>query len=209
MAHPAIYRWGLQDRLLNIAENYLGVPVAYDGVNIFFTKADGRETGVRCWHRDAEDRRMLKIAVYVHDVDEGSGPFQVLRRGVAEACGRFERSYPVLTQQQLAKALPDFDANRDVVTCLGKRGTVVFSDTASFYHRGKPAITRDRYAIFFNYMSRTPLRPFRCERTLISRAQVEQLAEHLPKRQRDCVLWRKALPLVARILPPAPTYGRT
>jgi hypothetical protein len=98
---------------------------------------------------------------------------------------------------------------RDVATCIGKRGTVVFSDTASFYHRGMPAITRDRYAIFFNYMSRMPLRPFRCERTMISRAQVDQLAKELPTRQRDCVLWRKDLPLVARILPPAPSYERT
>ena len=31
----------------------------------------------------------------------------------------------------------------------------------------------------------------------------------LPARQRDCMLWRKALPLVARILPPAPIYGNT
>jgi hypothetical protein len=209
MAHPQIYQWGLHDRLLDIAENYLGVPVGYDGINVFFTKADGRETGVRCWHRDSEDRRMLKIAVYLHDVDEGNGPFQVLQRGIPGYDHPGGALSPVLTQRDLEEALPDFDMARDVVTCLGRRGTVVFSDTASFYHRGMPAITRDRYAIFFNYISRTPLRPFRCERTMISRAQVNQLARGLPRRQRDCVLWRKALPLIARILPPAPISGRT
>ena len=47
MAHPQIYQWGLHGRLLDIAENYLGVPVGYDGLNIFFTKADGRENGPR------------------------------------------------------------------------------------------------------------------------------------------------------------------
>src|ERR1700761_4762830 len=82
MAHPQIYQWGLHGRLLDIAENYLGVPVGYDGLNIFFTKADGRENGVRRWHRDSEDRQMLKIAVYIHDVDDGSGPFQVLKRRI-------------------------------------------------------------------------------------------------------------------------------
>lgn len=209
MTYPQIYRWGLHGRLLDIAENYLGVPVGYDGINIFFTVADGRETGVRLWHRDTEDRQMLKIAVYIHDVDEGNGPFQVLQRRIPKYDHLASGKFPVLTQRQMEGALPDFDMARDVVTCIGKRGTVVFSDTASFYHRGMPAITRDRYAIFFNYMGRVPLRPFRCERTMISRAQVNQLAKELPARQRDCVLWRNALPLVARILPPAPIYGST
>jgi hypothetical protein len=60
VAHDKIIRWGLSDRLLDIAENYLGVPTGYDGINVFFTKADGMEAGARRWHRDAEDRRMLK-----------------------------------------------------------------------------------------------------------------------------------------------------
>jgi hypothetical protein len=209
MRHPGIFQWGLHDRLLDIAENYLGVPVGYDGINIFFTAADGCESGVRLWHRDSEDRQMLKIAVYIHDVDQGNGPFQVLKRRIPGYDRAANGTFPVLTQRQLEDALPDFNMARDVVTCVGKRGTVVFSDTASFYHRGMPAVTHDRYAIFFNYINRVPLRPFRCERTMISRAQVEQLAEDLPPRQRDCVLWRKSLPLVARILPPAPIYGRT
>ncbi|MGY3444677.1 hypothetical protein [Bradyrhizobium sp. USDA 4473] len=207
MAHRQIYHWGLHGRLLDIAENYLGVPVGYDGINIFFTLADGRENGVRLWHRDGEDRRMLKIAVYIHDVDEGNGPFQVLRRRIPAYDHLPSGRFPELTQHQLEETLPDFDMARDVVTCTGKRGTVIFSDTASFYHRGMPAIRRDRYAIFLNYIGRVPLRPFRCERSMVSRAQIHQLAKELPARQRDCVLWRNALPLVACILPPAPTYS--
>ena len=74
VAHDKIIRWGLSDRLLDIAENYLGAPVGYDGINVFFTKADGMEAGPRRWHRDVEDRRMLKIALYLNDVDEDGGP---------------------------------------------------------------------------------------------------------------------------------------
>src|SRR5271167_2555608 len=59
VTHDKIIRWGLSDRLLDIAENYLCVLVGYDGINIFFTKADGMETGARRWHRDVEDRRMV------------------------------------------------------------------------------------------------------------------------------------------------------
>jgi hypothetical protein len=114
--------------------------------------------------------------------------------------------FPILTQEQLEKALGDFDPDRDVVTCTGKAGTVIFADTAALYHRGKPASARDRCAIFFNYMNRAPLRPFRCERSPISRAQTRRLAASMPQRQRDCLLWRDSLPLVARIVPPTPVW---
>jgi hypothetical protein len=206
VTHDKIIRWGLSDRLLDIAENYLGVPVGYDGANVFFTKADGMEAGPRRWHRDVEDRRMLKIALYLNDVDEDGGPLQLLRRQLPDRDRMVRGKFPILTQEKLETALGDFDPDRDVVTCTGKAGTVIFGDTAALYHRGKPASARDRCAIFFNYMNRVPLRPFRCERSTISRAQTRRLAASMPQRQRDCLLWRDSLPLVARIVPPAPVW---
>ena len=206
VAHDKIIRWGLNDRLLDIAENYLYVPVGYDGINVLFTKADGIEAGARRWHRDAEDRRMVKIALYLNDVDEDGGPLQVLRRRLPDHDRMVGGKFRILRQGQLEKALGDFDPDRDVVTCTGKAGTLIFADTAALYHRGKPASARDRCAIYFNYMSRTPLRPFRCERSTISRAQIRRLAASMPQRQRDCLLWRDSLPLVARIVPPAPVW---
>jgi hypothetical protein len=207
ITHDKIIRWGLSDRLLDIAENYLGVPIGYDGANVYFTKADGMEAGQRRWHRDAEDRRMQKIALYLNDVDEDGGPLQVLRRPLPDHNRMVRGRFPVLSQEKLESTLGDFDPDRDVVTCTGKAGTVIFADTASFYHRGKPASARDRCAIFFNYMNRTPLRPFRCERSPISREQTRRLATSVPQRQRDCLLWRDSLPLVARIVPPAPMWN--
>jgi hypothetical protein len=206
VAHDKIIRWGLSDRLIDIAENYLGVPVGYDGANVYFTKADGMEAGQRRWHRDAEDRRMLKIALYLNDVDEDGGPLQVLLRQLPHHHRMVRGKFPILSQENLETALGDFDPGRDVVTCTGKAGILIFADTAALYHRGKPASARDRCAIFFNYMNRAPLRPFRCERSTISRAQTRRLAASMPQRQRDCLLWRDSLPFLARIVPPAPVW---
>jgi hypothetical protein len=54
-----IFSWGLQERLLDIAENYLGVPVAYRG--LFFQKdfANEQQVHTRLWHKDPEDHRQL------------------------------------------------------------------------------------------------------------------------------------------------------
>ncbi|EJN13867.1 hypothetical protein PMI42_02571 [Bradyrhizobium sp. YR681] len=45
MRHPHIVRWALNDRILDIVETYLGLPVAYDTMNFFYTMADGRQVG--------------------------------------------------------------------------------------------------------------------------------------------------------------------
>ena len=204
LRNPSIFRWGVNDGMLQIAEAYLGLPVGYDGLNLFYTVADGREVAARKWHRDCEDRRMLKVAVYLNDVDEAGGPFQVLHRDVAGSRSTRPFDYRVLTQKKLEQSLADPLREGDVTTCVGPAGTVVFADTARFYHRGKPAVSRDRRAIFYNYMTRVPRHPFFCERSVLSRAQIAELAAEMTPSQRACVLWRDALPLIARIIPPHP-----
>ncbi|AYG70154.1 hypothetical protein CCGE531_29375 (plasmid) [Rhizobium sp. CCGE531] len=201
MSNPAIFLWGLNQRLLNIVEAYLGLPVAYDGMNMFYTIADGRQIGTRKWHRDREDRRMVKIAVYCNDVDEGSGPLQVVRPNVVTGDLADKFTYPALSQQLLEARLGGPVIDRDVVTCTGPAGTVIFSDTASQYHRGKPATSRDRCAIFYNYFSRSPRHPFFCERSGLSRSQIAEFSHALTPEQKSCINWRDNLPKAVRLIP--------
>jgi hypothetical protein len=203
LQNKEILLWGLNERLLQIAENYLGLPVAFDGINIFYTKADGREVAARKWHVDGEDRRMLKIAVYFNDVDSDGGPLQILKTDLPPRTFVEKFRAPVYTQERLASQLTT-PPDENIATCTGPAGTVIFCDTARKYHRGKPAVARDRCAVFYNYFSRPPLRPFYCERSTLSREQLRSLANDLSPLQRASVLWRDTQPLIARILPPAP-----
>mgnify|MGYP000099513185 CR=1 FL=1 len=191
----------MQPRLIAIVEHYLGLPVAYDGLNLFYTIADGRQIGTRKWHRDREDRRMVKIAVYCNDVDAGGGPLQILRRGVIDPALESSFTYPVLSQEDLEALLGRAPADDEVITCTGRAGTVIFSDTASQYHRGKPALTSDRCAIFYNYFARIPRHPFFCDRSGLSRRQIADLVEGLRPAQRDAALWVEDLPWIARLVP--------
>jgi hypothetical protein len=200
--HPAVFSWGLQDRLLDIAECYVGLPVAYDGVCINYTVADGREVSTRKWHRDWEDRRMLKVAVYLHDVHPTGGPFQMIRRKDSSQNDDDGFAYDLADDAELERRL-GADFTRDVVSCEGPGGTVIFTDTARFFHRGKPATARDRAAIFYSYFASPPRHPFLCERTGMARRDIARLAHDLPDRQRDAALWRRRLPLPLRLIPPA------
>lgn len=200
--YPEFFAWGVQDRLLDIAEAYIGLPPAYDGVCINYTVADGREVATRKWHRDWEDRRMLKVAVYLHDVDEGGGPFQMIKRHDSAQSDAQGYRYDLASDADLASRLGD-DYRRDIVSCEGAGGTVIFTDTARFFHRGKPATARDRAAIFYSYFAERPRHPFLCERTGMARRDIARLAATMPARQRRAALWRERLPLALRLIPSA------
>lgn len=204
MRHPHIVRWPLNDRILNIVETYLGLPAGYDTLNFFYTVADGRQVAARRWHRDLEDRRMVKVIVYLHDVDMDTGPLEILHRRFPGSDSLEGANFPVLTQEMLEERLGTTLESGDVTTCTGTAGTVIFTDVARYYHRGRPAIARDRCALFYNFFSHRPLRPFFCERHLFSREQLSELAAGQAARARDCMLWYSSLPLFARIVPSAP-----
>lgn len=200
-AHPELFRLGLDDRLLDIAQAYIGLPVAYDGVHIIYTVADGRAVSTRRWHRDWEDRRMVKMIVYCSDVGPDDGPLEVISRGDGAQTDNRGYDYKLASPDDMAARFgPDYSS--DVVSCVGPAGTVVFADTASYFHRGNPAAENDRRALFYSYFARSPRHPFFCERSGLSRTQIAALAEGLPPRQTAATLWRQELPMLMRMIPP-------
>jgi len=192
--YRAIFEWGLHPTLLNIVEGYLGLPPAYDGPKVAYTPADGLQAGTRLWHRDREDRRMMKIAIYLTDVPYSGGPLECLKREVYDGPIDRDFNYPVFTHAQLERRFGRPIVDADITSCIGPAGTVVFMDTVRLFHRGKPALDVDRRAIFQSYFSRNPRHPFFCERSDLSRAELARFAKHLSyPAQRDAVSWRDVI----------------
>lgn len=186
-----IFAWGLNDDILRIVSLYLGEAPAYDAFSAYYSRADGRQAGPRLWHRDREDVRMVKVAVYLTDVDEMSGPYEIVKPHYGQRMGHAHFEAMTDGRMRAALALPE---SVDFATrCTGPAGTVIFSDTALHYHRGRPPVSRDREAIFFSYFSRRPRYPFFCERSAFSRGQLRMLAASLSPAKRECVLWRDNL----------------
>ncbi len=201
--YPEIFRWGLQDRLLKIAENYIQTPVGYNTFSCDLTNPCASETNQRRWHVDHEDRRMLKVIVYLNDVDIESGPFEYLNLEATKFIYEklsFREKHGFLTHDQLLSRLAEC-SSCEINACLGKAGTVIFVDTARLFHRGKPTTKKSRQAAFFGYISRRPSNPFRCGTNGMLSEQLQELAKDLPQDKRDCVLWRNALPPVAQLVP--------
>lgn len=200
---PAIFHWGLNERLLDIAEAYIGLPPAYDGMTLIYTVADGTELGPRQWHRDREDRKMIKLAVYCNDVTEHGGPFELISR-VDTSQGVDDRYHFEFGTKEVLERCLGTDYEGDVVSCTGPAGTVVFADTARFFHRGAPAYDKDRAALFYGYFANRTRHPYFCERSGLTRGEIAELTSSLSPRQRASALWPETLPTWLKLIPPAP-----
>lgn len=90
------------------------------------------------WHRDPEEKRTMKVFIYVNDVDESNGPFTYVRGSHPTSKSRYAGLFPqVLPYGSYPDAarLEDLIDPKDIVLATGNSGTVIFCDTAGI-HRG-------------------------------------------------------------------------
>lgn len=157
-AHPALIEWGLGERIIAIVENYIGLPVSYRGLQARIDLADGTQVETRLWHRDGEDRRIVKFIVYVADVPQGEGGFEYIAKPDAPSAAAVRLTDNRVLDTDMAALVPR-DRWRP---CTGPAGTVVITDTCSVWHRGGVPGGRDRLTLFYAYNSRRPLAPQHC-----------------------------------------------
>ncbi|TAE58491.1 MAG: 2OG-Fe(II) oxygenase [Nostocales cyanobacterium] len=185
MANPIIYLWGLEPRLINIVEHFLGLPVAYHGVYVRRDVANNLEIGSRLWHIDKEAHKILKVIVYLHDVDENNGAFEYLTPDVTlEVAKSLKYRTGYICDQIMQSVIPDSYYQ----PCVGKAGTVIFAATHSIFHRGKIPVHADRYSVFFDYTPRLKEHSFYGDSCLASE-DITSLSTHLSQYQKDCLFY--------------------
>ncbi len=185
MEYPEIFFWGLEKRLLNMVENYLGLPVAYHGLYFRRDIINKVQEKSRLWHIDREDRKLFKIIVYLNDVNDDGGPFQYIPQSLTSSVAhslRYNSGY--IQEKTMQRVLSPSNWK----SCTGPSGTVVFVDTASLFHRGKIPTSVERFTIFFDYSSRRL--PLYGESSL-TEEDLLILATKLSEDERRCVFWRQ------------------
>ena len=140
MDNPYI-RINLDARVLAIAGSYMGLAPKFRGFSLRVTlpvPASTTEYFSQRWHRDPEDRNMLKIFIYMTDVlDVASGPFTYIKG--SHPGGSMEH---VFSQKPPAATYPELGEVEKIIpkefmqTCLGKAGTIIFADTSGLHKGG-------------------------------------------------------------------------
>lgn len=161
---PEFAAWAQEPRLLHIIENYIGLPIAFHGVQLQRDFANKNQVLAELWHKDAEDRRMIKVIVYLSDVEEEHGPFQYIpKSNVSPSAWRRIKS-AIANAKDLGISdaeMEQFIPRSDWRSCTGPAGTVIFVDTKAVLHHGKSRL-KERSALFFVYTSARPLHPEYC-----------------------------------------------
>ena len=110
------------------------------------------------WHRDFNDKHLLKAFLYLVDVDEGTGPFEYVP-GSAPG-GRYADAWPwrplgenYPPDGELEERIPA----EAIKTFTGPKGTLLFCNTSGF-HRGGFATAKPRVLATVTYSSPASLK---------------------------------------------------
>jgi hypothetical protein len=152
-------RLGVNRRLLDVANAYLGMCAKLEYVDLWYTPpvAEAERRSSQRWHRDFNDRHLLKAFVYLVDVDEDAGPFEYVPRsapgGELDALWPWRPlgdNYP--PQDELAERVAD-----RAVTFTAPAWTLILCNTCGF-HRGGFATGKPRALATFTWDSPASLK---------------------------------------------------
>jgi hypothetical protein len=179
-AYPALYLWGLDEVILDIVENCIGLPVTYHGVLARREINDGKQIGSRLWHNDAEDRIIIRVNTYVTDVRVEDGPFEYVPKPISPPHGTFSS---MVDDAAVAKVVP----REFWKACPGPAHTVIIAATSQVLHHGKvPTSDRRRIAVSHYYTSRHPTCEELC-RAFSFAPGLPYIKAPLSKRQREAL----------------------
>lgn len=150
------FRFCLSRRLLDVANAYLRLWSKLEYVDLWYSIPQPPEAERRAsqrWHRDYNDRHLLKAFLYLVDVDEETGPFQYVPG--SQPGGPYADAWPwrplgqtYPPEEELAQRIPP-DA---VKTFTAPKGTLILCNTSGF-HRGGFATGKPRVLATATYSS--------------------------------------------------------
>jgi ectoine hydroxylase-related dioxygenase (phytanoyl-CoA dioxygenase family) len=143
-------------RMLDIANSYVGLLTKLEYVDVWYSvpqPGTSERVASQKWHRDFNDRKLVKAFLYLVDVDETMGPFEYVPGSAGDGpyAGLWPweplgTNYP--SQAEFAGRVPD----ASIRTFTAPRGTLIFCDTSGF-HRGGLSTTRPRVLATVTYSS--------------------------------------------------------
>ena len=150
------FRASTSRRMLDIANAYLRMWSKLEYLDVWYSvpQATGAErVSSQRWHRDYNDKHLLKAFLYLVDVDAAMGPFQYVPG--SQPGGPYADAWPWTplgqnypTEEELEQRIPSSAAH----AFTGPRATLIFCNTAGF-HRGGFSTTDPRVLATVTYSS--------------------------------------------------------
>jgi hypothetical protein len=150
------FRACVSHRMLDIANSYLRMWSKLEYLDVWYSvpqPATGERVSSQLWHRDYNDKHLLKAFLHLVDVDDEMGPFQYVPE--SQPGGRYADAWPwsplgqnYPSEQELEERIPA----SDVRTFTGPQASLLFCNTAGF-HRGGFSTSAPRVLATVTYSS--------------------------------------------------------
>lgn len=142
----AVMAMSISDPVLRIVSGYLGMFGRLAALDLWYNvPTPGAAAFSQLWHRDPEDKRMIKTFLYLRDVDETNGPFCFVRGSHNDGPLRHIRPRTLRLYPEEGFVEKNFASHLTQI-CTGKAGTLIFCDTTGFHKGGRP--TKDGQLLF-------------------------------------------------------------
>jgi hypothetical protein len=160
-ALPADDPWlqlGISDRMLDVVNSYFGLWSKLTYVDLWYTPpaAPGVErVSSQRWHRDYNDHHLVKVFVYLTDVDETTGPLEFIPGSTRG--GEYGNEWPwrplsndlYPPQDEFEQRIP----KSAHLPLTGPEGSMIFCNTSGFHRGGYATGDRPRVMAVYNYSS--------------------------------------------------------
>ena len=152
-----LIRLALDKKLLETVSLYLGLWPRLHAIGAWLNfPTDGDASEAQLWHRDPEDLRLVKVFIYLNDVNEDRGPFCYIPRthpfSEGAAIVPHHNDNKRITDEEMRSAF----SSDNWLTCTGPAKTLILADTVGYHRGGKPN-KGTRILVTFTYTSGTPL----------------------------------------------------
>jgi hypothetical protein len=151
-------RLGISDRVLDVVNSYFGLWSKLTYVDLWYTPpAQPGVTRVSSqrWHRDYNDAHLVKIFVYLDDVDEETGPLDYVPASTPG--GEYSDQWPwrpvsndlYPPQDEFEERIP----KSAQISLTGPAGSMAFCNTSGFHRGGFVTGDKPRVMAVYNYSS--------------------------------------------------------
>ena len=139
-ARDEFLRLALSEPLLRVVCAYLDMFARLIHIEHWYNvPTPGEAAYSQRWHRDPDDKRLVKTFMYLRDVDETTGPFTYVPG--SQNGGPHDEVFPQTTHESHYPpdgAVDGYFSPSQVKVCTGKAGTIVLCDTSGLHKGGHP-----------------------------------------------------------------------
>ena len=154
-----LYDYVTNEFFLNIASQYFGEKPLLVELKVLVSppSSESNLKGSQLWHSDFSDTKLLKIFIFIEDVDSNSGPLEIICKEETNGLlSTYDYRWGVIGFSHNDSIAPD--NSQKIHTMTGDKGSIVLVDTVACLHRGSRNCTKTRKILYATYSSRTSFR---------------------------------------------------